>query len=89
MPALSHAAVHSISSGGDGAKSPKDLDKTLAENPFVRFHNAERGYLRCEVDAKVWRTDFRTVPYVLRPGAPLNTRASLVVEAGQPGVKPA
>jgi alkaline phosphatase D len=75
----------SISSGGDGLAVPKDLDKLLAENPFVRFHNAERGYLRCDVDAKVWRTDFRTVPYVVRPGAPVATRASFVVESGRAG----
>ena len=79
----------SISSGGDGLRVPKDLDKLLADNPFVRFHNAERGYLRCEVDSKVWRTDFRTVPYVVRPGAPVHTRASYVVESGRPGAKPA
>jgi alkaline phosphatase D len=79
----------SISSGGDGMKSPKDLDLLYSDNPFVLFHNAERGYLRCEVDAKAWRTDFRTVPYVRRPGAPLNTRASFVVESGRPGMKPA
>jgi alkaline phosphatase D len=76
----------SISSGGDGLPAPKFLDPLLADNPFVKFHNTERGYLRCEVDAKTWRTDFRTVPFVTRPGAPLNTRASFVVEAGKPGV---
>lgn len=75
----------SISSGGNGAQAPKDLDLLLKDNPFVRFHNTERGYLRCELDAKQWRTDFRTVPFVLKPGAPVNTRASYVVEAGKPG----
>ena len=79
----------SISSGGDGLTAPKDLDKLLADNPFVRFHNAERGYLRCDVDARLWRTDYRTVPYVLKPGAPIQTRASFVVEPGRPGPKPA
>ena len=79
----------SISSGGDGQKTPKDLELIYKDNPFVKFHNAERGYLRCEVDAKAWRTDYRTVPFVRKPGAPLNTRASFVVEAGQPGLKPA
>jgi alkaline phosphatase D len=79
----------SISSGGDGAKTPKDLDLIYRDNPYVKFHNAERGYLRCEVDSKVWRTDFRTVPFVRKPDAPLNTRASFVVEAGAPGLKPA
>jgi len=79
----------SISSGGDGLQAPKDLDKILADNPFVRFHNTERGYLRCELDATSWRTDYRTVPFVLKPGAPVNTRASWRVEAGQPGARKA
>jgi alkaline phosphatase D len=79
----------SITSGGDGARMPKNLDKLLAENPFVKFHNAERGYVSCEVTPSQWRTDYRTVEYISKPGAPLNTRASFVVEDGQPGVKPA
>ena len=78
----------SISSGGDGAPTPKANDQLLAENPFVKFHNTERGYVSCEVTPAQWRTDFRTVPYVTRPGAPLNTRASFVVESGRPKLIP-
>lgn len=74
----------SISSGGDGAAEPKGLADTYSENPFVKFHNAERGYVTCEVTPKTWRTDFKTVEYVSRPGAPLRTRASFVVEDGRP-----
>ena len=79
----------SISSGGDGARTPKDLDRLLAENPFVRFHNAERGYVRCTVTPERWQSDYQVVEYVTKKGAPLVTRASFVVEDGQPGVKPA
>jgi alkaline phosphatase D len=79
----------SISSGGDGTSEPKNLDATLSENPFVKFHNAERGYVTCSVSPKQWRSDFRTVPYVTRPGAPIVTRASYVVEEGRPGLQPA
>ncbi|RYD81971.1 MAG: alkaline phosphatase [Verrucomicrobiaceae bacterium] len=74
----------SISSGGDGKASPKGQEQLLSENPFVKFQNSERGYVRCEVTPKTWRTDYRTVEYVTRPGAPLQTRASFVVETGQP-----
>jgi alkaline phosphatase D len=73
----------SISSGGDGAEKRKDSDELLAENPFVKFFNDERGYVRCEVTPQAWRSDYRTVPYVTRPGAPLGTRASFVVESGR------
>ncbi len=74
----------SISSSGDGMAEPKSLAETYSENPFVKFHNAERGYVTCEVTPKTWRTDFKTVEYVSRPGAPLQTRATFVVEDGRP-----
>lgn len=75
----------SITSGGDGAEKRQDTDGVLAENPFVKFYNAERGYVRCELTPDEWRTDFRVIPYVSRPGAPCSTRASFVVENGRPG----
>lgn len=74
----------SIASGGNGLATIKTHAELLAENPFVKFHNAERGYVRCEVTQKSWRTDYRTVPFVDRPNAPLTTRASFVVESGRP-----
>jgi alkaline phosphatase D len=74
----------SISSAGDGVDQPQNLDRLLAENPWVKYHNCERGYVRCEVSGKTMRADYRTVPYITRPGAPLNTRASFVVENGRP-----
>jgi alkaline phosphatase D len=37
----------------------------------------------CQVTPKEWRTDYRAVEYVTRPGAPLVTRASFVVEDGR------
>jgi alkaline phosphatase D len=77
----------SISSGGDGTAAPRGLERLLAENPFVKFHNAERGYVRCQVGQGLWRTDYQTVEYVSRPGAPLVTRASFVIEDGKPGLK--
>lgn len=79
----------SISSGGNGSATPKGLDELLSENPFVRFHNAERGYISCTVTPMEWRSDYQVVEFVDRPGAPLVTRASFVVEPGSPGAKPA
>ncbi len=74
----------SITSSGDGADQPPEAAALRAENPFVKYHNSERGYVRCEVTPGLWRTDYRTVPYVSRPGAPLHTRASFAVETGRP-----
>jgi alkaline phosphatase D len=58
----------------------------LPDNPHVRFFESRwRGYLRCQVDHRRWRTDLRVVDTVQRPGAPVRTLASFVVEDGRPG----
>jgi len=75
----------SISSDGNGQEKPAKTAAAAAENPCVRFHNGERGYVLCTVTPTVWRSDFRVVPDVVRPGGPILTRASFVVEAGRPG----
>jgi alkaline phosphatase D len=79
----------SISSGGDGSDLRKGSDAILANNPHLKFVNDHRGYVVCEVGRDVWKSDYRTVDFVSRPGAPIATRASFVVERGQPGLKPA
>ena len=74
----------SISSDGDGEVETKHSRNLVLENPNVKFRNGERGYVMCEVTPKTWKAYYRTVPYVSRPGAPLNTRATFVVESGKP-----
>jgi alkaline phosphatase D len=49
--------------------------------------NEQRGYILCTVTDGAWQSDYRIVPYVNKPGAPLTTRASFVVEAGKAGAK--
>ncbi|MEW2359467.1 alkaline phosphatase D family protein [Spirillospora sp. NPDC029432] len=79
----------SLTSGGDGADID-DLGRTfLSANPHMRFFNAQRGYLSVNVDRRRLRTDFRVLPYVTRPGAPVSTRASFVAEDRRPGVQKA
>jgi alkaline phosphatase D len=75
----------SISSGGNGSQKTRDTDQLLSQNPFVRFHNGERGYVSCTVTPNAWRSDYQVVEYVDRPGAALITRKSFVVESGKPG----
>jgi alkaline phosphatase D len=79
----------SISSGGDGSDSTPFAETVLAENGHVRFYNGQRGYVRCTLTPKRWTTDYRVLPYVRRPGAPVSTRASFTIEAGRPGAQPA
>ena len=78
----------SISSGGDGAPTRADTAGVLAENPFVKFYNAERGYVSCSLSPTLWRSYYRTTPFVSRPDSPVVTRATFVVENGQAGAKP-
>ncbi|HWA26707.1 MAG TPA: alkaline phosphatase D family protein [Lacunisphaera sp.] len=76
----------SITSGGDGGDGNHDKEyppEVLAENPAVKFFNNERGYVSCEVTPQAWRSHYRTVPFVSRPGAALQTRARFVVESGR------
>ncbi|NEW44965.1 alkaline phosphatase [Nocardia cyriacigeorgica] len=76
----------SITSGGDGVDLPARGHELLAANPDLKFYNGQRGYVRVEVNERLWRADFRVMPYVERPGAPMHTRASYVVQDGVPGV---
>lgn len=78
----------SISSGGDGAAGDPREERLQAQNPFVKFYNGQRGYVRCEVTPAAWRSDFRVVEKVSQPGAPLHTCKSFVVESGRPRLLP-
>jgi alkaline phosphatase D len=79
----------SIASGGDGVDVPPGLSSILAENPFVKFYNEQRGYVVCDVTSKSLQADYRVLDYVSRPGSPRRTRASFVVEDGRPGAQAA
>ena len=73
----------SISSGGDGKQIPDQLEGILSDNPFLKFHSRERGYVSCEVTPDDWKTNYRCVEYVSKRGAPLHTRASFMVQNGR------
>ncbi len=77
----------SISSGGNGSPLPKALAQIKSNNPFVKFHSTERGYVRCTVTPQSWTSDYVTVTDVLKPGGRVLTRWSAVAEAGEPGLK--
>ncbi|MFF5263788.1 alkaline phosphatase D family protein [Actinomadura viridis] len=77
----------SISSSGDGADTDPGRDALASQLPHIKYYNVQRGYVRCEVTPDLWRTDFKVVPYVSRPGAPIRTDATLFVENGRPGLQ--
>src|SRR5688500_209085 len=70
----------SITSTGDGSEMSPLMQAMVSENECVRFANDQRGYVRFDLKPKELRVDFRVVEYVTKPGAPVKTRASFVVE---------
>lgn len=76
----------SISSGRDGTDRDALGVTWLAENPHMKFHNAQRGYQVVHLDRSSLRCDYKVLPYVTRAGAPVSTRASIHVESGRPGI---
>ena len=79
----------SITSNGDGSDTIPFGTNALAANPHIKFFNYNRGYVRCTLTPERWQSDYRVVPFVSTPGAPIATRASFVVENGRPGAVPA
>ncbi|HEY9896060.1 MAG TPA: alkaline phosphatase D family protein, partial [Candidatus Sericytochromatia bacterium] len=62
----------------------------LSNNPHTKFFNgALRGYVRCDLNRKRWRSDYRVVSTIAAPQATISTLASFVVEDGKPGAQPA
>ena len=76
----------SLCSGGNGTEKPGNLDSILSTNACVKFHNAERGYILCHVTPDSWQSDYRVVDEVLKPGGKTFSRATFVVEAGNPKI---
>ncbi|MFJ8167351.1 alkaline phosphatase D family protein [Streptomyces sp. NPDC094473] len=79
----------SIASGKDGSEKPANWDNLTRANPHMKFYNGRRGYALVTLGTQQARADFRTVPAVTTPGAPVATAASFVTEAGNPGLTPA
>jgi alkaline phosphatase D len=79
----------SISSGGDGQDRTASHDKLLSDNPFIKFHNRQRGYFRCAVTQKTWTTDYMVADKVTTPDGKMTKRTSLVLENGSPSIQQA
>ncbi|WP_433871274.1 alkaline phosphatase D family protein [Saccharopolyspora sp. CA-218241] len=80
----------SITSGGDGSPELTAEEQAyLRENPHVKLYANQRGYIRTTFTEGEVRADYRVVPYVTKPGAPVETLASFVIEDGKPGLNQA
>jgi len=77
----------SISSAGDGMEERPDTPSWYRENPHLKMYNGRRGYVTLTLDKAQCRADYRAVEYVTRPGGPVRTHSSWVVENDVRGVK--
>ena len=78
----------SISSGSDKQPGTRFERSIQALEPVRYFNWHQRGYARCEVTRREWRTDFRLVESVRTPEAPISTASSWRIEVDRPGALP-
>ena len=74
----------SISTGGEG-----DSDKKYGPfaDPWRKFLNNGRGYVRVDLTRELLRADYRVVDTVREPTSPISTLESFVIEDGRRGVQ--
>lgn len=76
-PAGVELVTTSITSERDGDEGTGQA--VLGENPHVKFYKNRRGYVRVRITPSQLQADYRVLPYVSRPGAPVETAASFLV----------
>ena len=77
----------SITSGGDGTdRNLTTGPSMMSDNPHIKWQNSRRGYVSCTVSPDVWNTEYKTVAYVSKPDAPIDTPTKWRVEHGRPGI---
>ena len=81
-PVAAEFVTTSISSSGNGQDQRADGRRYLADNPFLKFNNAQRGYVVCDVTPERWQTEFKVLDRVSERGGTLTTRAKMVVASG-------
>ena len=85
-PVANEFVVTSITSGGDGEDQRQRTVAIQEENPAsLKWHNAQRGYVICDVGREQWTTEYKTIDRVSERGGVLSTRQRMVVTHGLPG----
>lgn len=82
----SELVTTSIGSNGDGAPTDS-LENIWMSNPHVKLYNAQRGYVSCTLTPDELRADYKVVPYIQQPGAPLQHLTSFSIQDGRPGLR--
>ncbi|BDG73353.1 alkaline phosphatase D family protein [Roseomonas fluvialis] len=86
-PVATEFTATSATSAGDGVAMTPGGEELLRRNPDITLFDARRGYCVSEATATRMTTEFVALPFVTREGAPRETAARLVVEAGRAGVQ--
>ncbi|TWD84738.1 alkaline phosphatase D [Kribbella amoyensis] len=81
----SELVTSSVTSSGDGDGSTTIPD--VGTNPWLKFYNNRRGYVRTTISPATLRADFRAVAKVSEHGAAASTVKSFVIEEGRPGLQ--
>jgi alkaline phosphatase D len=81
----SELVTSSVSSTGDGDGSTTIPD--VGTNPWLKFYNNRRGYVRTTISPTQLRADFRAVAKVSEHGAAATTVKSFVIQDGRPGLQ--
>ncbi len=77
----------SISSGGDGSDRNMISAALAGDNQHVRWQNGRRGYISCTVTPEEWHAEYRTLAFVSRPDAPLQTPTKWMLRNGVAGIE--
>ncbi len=85
-PIATEFVATSISSGGDGQDQRPDMAEIQRANGQLKFNNAQRGYVVCDVTPERWTSEFRVLDKVTDRQGTISTRARLAVAAGDPRV---
>jgi alkaline phosphatase D len=81
----SELVTSSVTSSGDGDGATTIPD--VGTNPWLKFFNNRRGYVRTTISPTQLRADFRIVAKVSEHGAAASTVKSFVIQEGQPGLQ--
>lgn len=81
-PIATEFVTTSVSSGGDGIEQRADMAAIQSANAQLKFNNAQRGYMVCDVTPERWISDFKVLDRVTERNGTLRSRTKLAVAAG-------
>ena len=71
---------------GDGFDINNNYKALLQQQPYVKFFNSQRGYVRHLVTPARWQADFQVLDKVSVPDSRMTTRKRFVAENGKSGL---